>query len=445
MGTKLVWLLTRPQSFKSVTLFIQILSAFLISSLAFATVMLVRFFWGLADGYGGYRLLALALVGLLFVPLISLGASSAKLSVQSRNDRLSVLRLLGMAESRVRLIAVMEASLVQGLGITLSFFLSFLMPYLLTFIPIQGVAMSLKALQLPLMLSLLVYISLLMVGILSSQMGLGKLILTPLGIIQRSQSRQLSPFRLLAMMLLLAGGFVALRLASPSWGILGIMLILILVLVIVMGALNLVGPYLVYLFAQSRHRKTRSIHELIATRRNLENPKGTWRLVSSIAFTSFVLVPTGAMLGFLDAVRRGPSQLEESLVQLLIDTRTFLFLVVIISFMLVACQVAFTQLMELFEHKELYISLDRIGMTRKLMNKVRTHQALLPALVASLSSTFAAVILTFPLISVATTVSPIFILLIVLLIGVGNTLIVGTIRLTEPVLTYILEQSIREE
>ena len=376
METSWMWLLVGPRSWRSITTLVQVVSSLLISSIAFATFMLVRFFWNLSAGDGGYRLLSLALVGLLLVPLISLGSASAKLSVQSRNDRLAVLRLLGMAESRVRMLAVAEASIIQGIGIGIAFFLSFLSPYLLSLLPIQGSPNSWEELHLPLE----IFLVLILLSIWSSQLGLRRLILTPLGVKQRSQQTKLSAFRLVVMIVFLVGGLILLHLASPSWGVLGIMLALVLVLTIIMGALNLVGPYLVYLFAKRRVGKAKGVAHLIAARRNLDDPKGAWRLVSSIAFTSFVLVPTGAMLGFLAAVGKGPSQLEASLIQLLADTRTVLLLVVFLSFLLVACQVAFTQLIELFEHADLYVALDRIGTPKQLMNQSRYHQILLPVL-----------------------------------------------------------------
>ena len=413
METSWMWLLVGPRSWRSITTLVQVVSSLLISSIAFATFMLVRFFWNLSAGDGGYRLLSLALVGLLLVPLISLGSASAKLSVQSRNDRLAVLRLLGMAESRVRMLAVAEASIIQGIGIGIAFFLSFLSPYLLSLLPIQGSPNSWEELHLPLE----IFLVLILLSIWSSQLGLRRLILTPLGVKQRSQQTKLSAFRLVVMIVFLVGGLILLHLASPSWGVLGIMFALVLVLTIIMGALNLVGPYLVYLFAKRRVGKAKGVAHLIAARRNLDDPKGAWRLVSSIAFTSFVLVPTGAMLGFLAAVGKGPSQLEASLIQLLADTRTVLLLVVFLSFLLVACQVAFTQLIELFEHADLYVALDRIGTPKQLMNQSRYHQILLPSLIASIGSALLAVILCFPLVSVAATVSPLFVLLIIVLLA----------------------------
>ena len=246
METSWMWLLVGPRSWRSITTLVQVVSSLLISSIAFATFMLVRFFWNLSAGDGGYRLLSLALVGLLLVPLISLGSASAKLSVQSRNDRLAVLRLLGMAESRVRMLAVAEASIIQGIGIGIAFFLSFLSPYLLSLLPIQGSPNSWEELHLPLE----IFLVLILLSIWSSQLGLRRLILTPLGVKQRSQQTKLSAFRLVVMIVFLVGGLILLHLASPSWGVLGIMFALVLVLTIIMGALNLVGHYLVYLFAK---------------------------------------------------------------------------------------------------------------------------------------------------------------------------------------------------
>lgn len=440
MVSKTIWLFTKLISWRSMSIIIQVVSALLISSVAFATIMLVGYFWGLNEGVGGYRLLALALSGLLLVPLISLGASSAKLSVHSQTERLAILRLIGLPESRVRLLAIMETGLVQGVGVSLAFCVSFFTPYLLGLLTISGSRIGSEELQLPLLIRLLIYVSLLLISLISSQMGLRKLILSPLGVKKKSQETRPSLMRLLVLIFLTASGFVLLRLASPSWGVMGIMFAVVLVLVLVMGAINFVGPYLIDRLAQGRVRAAVAAPNLIAARRNLADPKGAWRLVSSIAFTSFILVPAGAMLGFLDAVQRGPSQLDSNLVQLLVDTRMVLLLVVILSFLLVACQTAFAQLIELFEHKDLYIALGRIGTPKHIINKSRKLQVSKPARLASIGAAFVAFILCFPLVSVATTVSPSFIFLVLLLIALGNYLIVWAVRLTNPVLAYLLSR-----
>lgn len=62
-------------------------------------------------------MLAVSLVGLLLVPLTTLGSATARLAARSRDERLATLRLMGARASHVRAIAVTEVTLTAAIGV----------------------------------------------------------------------------------------------------------------------------------------------------------------------------------------------------------------------------------------------------------------------------------------------------------------------------------------
>lgn len=442
MSATLVWTLVKPRRGTGGLIGIQITASAIACTLAFATAILANRFWTAHDPTGGYRILAIALVGLLIVPLVTLGSSAARLAVRSRDDQLATLRLIGMRARKVRTIAVIESTLIQTAGVAIGFLLSLPLPHVLKYLPIQGHATQGSNLALPPIITAGILASLVLIAAISAQLGLRSVLLTPLGVRQRTTPPRLTMLRLIVAIVAIIGGTLLLRLASPSWGAVGLIVALIVAVIVVMGVLSIVGPYAI---ALSARRRATDAATLIATKRNLDDPKGIWRLVSSVALTSFILIPAGSMLGFLDAVRRGPSRLSEDIITLLTDARTMLLILVAVSFIIVACQIAFTQSAALLEHRDLYIALDRIGMPLRTINQARRKQIITPALIAIIGSAAAAAVLAFPLVAVATAASPAFIALTLALLGIGIIITLIGVEATNPILKRMLAKPQRGE
>lgn len=438
------WVLLRPRRGSGPAV-LQVLASAVTTVLAFATAMLAIRFWNVADESGGYRILAFALVILLIIPLLTLGTSAARLAVRSRDERLATLRLLGLSAHRVRALAIAESTIVQAAGVAVGFLLSLPLPAALGLVPIQGGTTAPAELWLPVWVSGLLLLLLVVIAAISAVLGLRRVVLSPLGVRQRTDAPRLSPLRLAASALALLAGVVIVQSASPSWGTTGIVLALAVAVLIVMGVLGVAGPFAITLFARARARATSDAAALVAARRNLEDPRAAWRQVSAIALTSFILVPGGSMLGFLDAVQRSSSVLTAEQIALFADARTMLIALVAVSFVVVACQIAITQTASLWEQRELYIGLDRIGMRRQAMHHARRIQTTAPVLIAVAGSAAAATAVTFPLVAVAATNSPAFLLATVLLLTAGVLLVRLGVDMTAPLLRHILAAPQRGE
>lgn len=439
------WALLRPRRGSAGLTGLQIVASTVTTVLTFATVILATRFWNVPDDTGGYRILALALVGLLIVPLLTLGTSAARLAVRSRDDRLATLRLLGLSARRVRTLAIAESTIIQAAGVAMGFLLSRSLPASLSLLPLQGRTADPAELLLPTWVSVLLVALLVAVAAISAVLGLRRVVLSPLGVRQRTDAPRLSPLRLIIAILAVAAGVALIQFASPSWGMTGIVLALAAAVLLVMAVLGIVGPYAVTVFARRRARKTSNPATLVAARRNLDDPRAAWRQVSAVALTSFILIPAGSMLGFLDAVQRGPTMLTDEQLALFTDTRVMVIALVAVSFVVVACQVAIVQAASLLERRELYVALDRIGMPRTVMNRARRTQTTAPVLIAVIGAALAAAALTFPLLAVAATNSPMFIIATTLLLAGGVLLVRLGVDVTGPLLRRVLSAPQRGE
>jgi len=259
---------------------------------------------------------------------------------------------------------VAESALVQSIGVLLGFVASLPLPLLVPLLPVQGRAASPEDLRLPAWAGIAIVILVVAMAAISSLLGLRKVVLSPLGVRTRANAPGLSRFRIVIAPVVLAGSVTLLQLASPSWGVTGITMALGGAVLAVMGILGVAGPFVLMTIARKRSGTTSDAATLVASRRNTGDPRAAWREVAGIALTSFVLVPAGSLLGFLHAVANGPSVLSVEQIVFITDTRFMLIALVVVSFVVAACQTATTQAASLLENRELYIALDRIGAPR---------------------------------------------------------------------------------
>lgn len=444
MNPPTLWELSRPRSF-SWLIAAQLLASTVTTVLSFATAILAIRFWTVDDFTDGYRILAVALVALLVVPLLTLGTAAARLAARSRDERLSTLRLLGVSSRDVRRVAILETTIIQAAGVVLGALLALALPLLLSAVPVHGETAHAADLWLPAWASALIVVALIAFAAVSALLGLRRVTLTPLGVRQRTDAPRLSPVRLLVAAVAIVGSIVLLQFASPSWGTTGLVCAIGGAVLVVMGVLNLAGPFAVDLLARIRVRTTSDPAVLVAARRNLGDPRAAWREVSSVALTSFLLVPAGSMLGFLHAVQTGSTVLTSAQMQLFTDARTMLMALVAVSFVVAACQVVITQASALLENCDLYVALDRIGMPVATMNRARRRQTTGPVLIAVIGSAVASTALTVPLVLVAATNSPVFLATTLLILTAGVVLVRVAIRTTDPLLMRVLRGASREE
>lgn len=433
-----LWMLLRPRRHSGAMAGLQTVASAVATLLSFAVVMFAVRLWAVPDESGAYRVFAVALSGLLLIPLLTLGGAATRLTVRSRDERLASLRLLGASTRTVQVVSVMEATALQLAGVVIGSVLAIPMPLAVARIPLANDTSAAWVTWLPVWVAVVLLLILVSLAPISAMMGLRQVVISPLGVANRANPPRMSWVRLAIGGAALVTGILLTQLASPSWGITGIVIGLTIAVLIIMGVLGIVGPFVISLTARRRAKTTSDAARLVAARRNLEDPKAAWRGVSAIALTSFILLPSGAMLGFLNAVERSDSVLTPDQVMLFADARTVLFILVAISYVLTACQIGITQTAAIIENRDLYIALDRIGMPRRDMHRARTYQAVGPAIIAIAGSAAAAAALTLPLVLVATTNSPLFVAATLVLLTSGVLLVRGGVMAASPTLRSVL-------
>lgn len=395
----------------------RLLIALPLVSYAVATAMVLLVVGGTAmfmrhaDGEFGYlystgSLLALVL---LLVPIATLGAASARLSGRIRNDRLAVLRLLGVTARQARMISTLESTVVSLIGSLLGVALWVTLLPVVGLLSFFGAPIGAYALWPGLHWVVISVGAITVIGTCSSILTLRQVSATPLGLVRRVDPAPAGTSAILvagimfAAVVLIIGGFPLLgELAGPA---------------IASGALfaafsgalavvNLLGSPLIALRGRQLARKAKTASELIAGSQLAEHSRVVWRRVSVASMTSLIAVVAGVGVSITTLVG------EEEGQPVFRDLRTGVIVTLILSFIVVACSTAVSQVASTVEDRPLLRGLDRIGMPASMMAQARRTIVMMPLRWAILSGTCLGLIVTLPFAGVILLVQPIAILTI---------------------------------
>lgn len=385
-----------------------------------------------------YQVLAIFASALLLVPLASLGGSAARLSARRRDDRLATLRLLGATTGFVARLTVLESIALAVVGALGGVVLYLALTPLVGLIPFRGTPIGAAALLLgPLIVAAVVAGVGLLAG-LSAAIGLRGVVVSPLGVRTRQSAPRSHWMRVLVGVAVLAA--VVFCVANPS--LLGGVLTVIIVLAVAFAAANavlgLVGPFVIRRFAASGLRRAGTPQRLIAARSVLESPKAAWRQVSGVAMTTFIAVFAGTALAMVGAVSGARADRQQ--VILLGDIRTGVFITLAISFVMVACSVGVSQASGILDRRDLYVSLDRLGMPVRVMNASRVRAVLSPLRIVTVGSAVTAVVIVLPMAGAALVLAPLSLLTIAASIVAGIAVVWLGLLATRPVLRRVLAE-----
>lgn len=248
-------------------------------------------------------------------------------------------------------------------------------------------------------------------------------------------------------LLTLHGAPLTPELLHLPWWIRAAVVAVLVGLAAVMTALGLAGPFVIARVARRRAARTSDAAHLVAARSVLDDPREAWRQVSALGLAAFVLIPAGCLLGYLQVIENSESRAIMTADQLLVfgDARTLLALLVLMAFLVVACQVAITQTAAVLERRELYVALDRNGMPRRELERARRGRVTMPAIVAVVGAATAASIVGVVLVFVALVMAPGHVAGIVVILGFGLLLVHGGVVVTTPVMRRVLAAPDRGE
>jgi hypothetical protein len=205
-----------------------------------------------------------------------------------------------------------------------------------------------------------------------------------------------------------------------------------------MAILNLIGPWVVGAFARRQVKHAKNAQRLIAARSILESPKAAWRQISGVAMTSFMAVFAGTGLALAQTAQS--SGLDAQSRDLVDDIRTGIFLTIAISFLMVACSVGVNQAAGILDRRDLYVSLDRLGMPIGAMDASRRRAVMSPLRIVTVGSAVCAAVVILPLTGIAMIIAPLSIGVILAALTAGIGLVWLGLRATRPVLSRVLRE-----
>lgn len=435
---RIAWLFARRGTADRATVLLPVVG------FAIATVLLLvvaggaqTFFTGSDDAAFAYRALAVIGLALLVVPLLTLGGSVARLSARRRDDRLAGLRLLGATPAMVAALTVIESTTLAAIGVLGGAVLYLPASRLVGLIPFRGEPLGSDA-YLPGGGIALCGLGVLVLAAVSAVLSLRGVVVSPLGVRTRQNAPKLQWIRFVIGAVVVGATVVAMAMLQAMEAA-----VIVVVLGVGFGAtlavLNLVGPLILRVLALLQVRRAKTARRLLAARTVLESPKAAWRQVSGVAMTSFVAVFAGVGVAVMSAASEGGVNPEAQV--LLTDIRTGIIVVVAISFLMVACSVGVNQTAAILDRRDLYVSLDRIGMPVREMDAARSRAVLSPLRVTTVGSALTAAIVVFPLSGIALLTSPLTLGMVAACLAAGILLVWLGLRATRPVLLRVLAET----
>lgn len=327
----------------------------------------------IANSMAYVALAGLAFV-LLLVPLVGLGTAAARLGARGRARRLASLRLIGMTRSEVTRISLLETLVQAAVGMLVGSLLYAVTLPAWQLLSFQLTPVGPGEMLLPWWLWLLTLALLALIAGFSTVMGLARVNISPLGVARDENPARLKTWRLV-MVVVVAVGFAVFAQLTSVTNMVSLLLTLGF-LALVMGSVNLVGPWLLQLAARPAAR-TAQVGRLLAARRILDDPRAAWRSVAAVALLGF-------MAGFvvlMPAVTDGPDVAPVARAFGL-DVQTGVAITLAIGLLLAATSTLINQAAAVFDRAPEAVSLDKLGMPRGVHAQARRQQVLVPLLLS---------------------------------------------------------------
>lgn len=439
MNAGLIRMLLRPSRLGLDAVLLPAAAFMVVTAVALGTVSVALRLWALPDNaFSAYALLGGALLVFLLVPLVSLVNAATRLSTRRRDDRLSTLRLLGASSGLLRSVAIGEMAIVAALGIVAGTALYIASAPLLALIPVQGEMLSLSdawlSWQAVAITALLV--ELLVVGVIAA--GLRRVEVNALAVRIRATPRGAHARGLLVGVGVIAVGLVVMQMVGQNWGITGIAIGYVVALSAIMTAMSLIGPVLTRWIALLRLRRATRLEGILASRSVLEDPKAAWRQVGPVGIATFIVVPAGSVLGYLNTIAASSDAVGPAELILFADFRTVAVVAVVVAFLIVGCSVGVTQAAEILDRRATYVALDRIGVPGVLMQRARRRAVWIPLGVATIGAAVLSIALVFMVVVISLASSPLFLVGVVVLLVIGVAFVLAAVQATRPVLMRVL-------
>ncbi|MFI5707533.1 FtsX-like permease family protein [Kribbella sp. NPDC051620] len=219
-------------------------------------------------------------ITLVLFPLLSLVGQAAGVAAKRREHRLAALRLAGATRSQVLWLSAVEQAVLGLFGAIAGLVGYTLLTPLIARIPLGGGRWYVHDLTPSWWVALIVLIAVPVLSVISALIGLGRVSITPLGVV-RGQTRK--PTSALRLGLLVVGPIM---LAILGTG--GAIIPLLIGIGLAALAVRIVGPFAVQLIGKFMARTAKGPVALLAGRRLADDPKAAFRPVAALVLSGFV-------------------------------------------------------------------------------------------------------------------------------------------------------------
>ena len=423
------------------TLVLPVIAFAVVTALALTIFGGARFFFTVSESDLSilYALLGTVATILLVVPLLTLCGAAARLSTRRRDDRLATLRLLGAPRRMIAQVTVLEATFLALAGSLIGLIGHLALVPLTGLLRFHGEQLGAGRVLISPLGAAGCILGLVAMATVSAIVGLRRVVVSPLGVRTRQQPGRLSIWRVIGFAVVLIVGVFAVGSLSGRFGPVGLIAILGGAFGMTMVVLNLIGPPLVRVSARLMLRRLNRdplAPRLLAARTMLDDPKAAWRQVSGIAMTSFMAVFGGvgvAVSSIAGATENTEVDAQNQMIST--DILTGVLVTIAISFITVACAVAVSQAAVVLDRRDQLVSLHRLGMPIRQINSARYRAVRRPLLLVAVGSALVAAVLVLPLTGIALLTQPLTLLVVALALLVGCALVLGAVKLTDPLVS----------
>lgn len=332
-----------------------------------------------------YVILAVIACAFTLAPLCMLAAGAARMGAHATSRRLAVLRLIGLSSREVTRIAVTETAVLGIIGGLIGSAIYAVSLPAWGFLSIEAVRIEPVTMLLPFPLFASIFVATILMGILSSFIGLLRVRISPLGVAKRQMPKPLKAWRLLVLVVAIGLYFSVTPMLLTTYGVENVWPIMIFATVLagIVLAVNIVAPWVLQLCARACSHLPFSA-AMTAFRRIERDPRGTWRRVGSVALVCFVAGAVGVKPVVATAVNDSmPNDVKR--IHLAFDTDLALGLAITLAivFIAVAIMTVTTAVTSIYEQAPQAQALHRLGVRVGFHTRVAWLELVLPLLLAA--------------------------------------------------------------
>lgn len=385
-----------------------------------------------------YVVLAAIACAILVIPVLNLGAAAARLGARGRERRLATLRLVGMSGGQVVAMSVIEtlAQAVIGTAAGAGIWLVTLPAWQAVFF--QGQYIDAAELLPPWWLVIALMAVLLGLAAVSTVAGLRRVRISPLGVAAQHAPKGLRARRAVAFVVAIVAFAVFAQVFAPNAGAVSLTSYapMVAMVLLVVGAVNLVGPWVLQLIARPGVA-TGSPAKLVAMRRIIDDPRGAWRNVSAVALLGMV----AAYISILPTDDQSFGE-NPGTVTVVADLQTGAIITLIFGLIVAAVSTLISQAALVLDRSDEAISMDRAGMPRRLLASIRRRQVLMPMVTTLALSVGVGFLLATPFMTLLD-VSPTGIMVVLTTVVAGMLLTLAAAEACRPIERGILDHTRR--